>query len=133
MKARLKKALLDYYDELEDEDPNRPEKEKIKIVQKLLKEEWGEGGDRGYGIFEEDYEFDYPMLVIERIDEVDAYDGDVEAAQQAKKDGIKIIPCKEYPYRTYPFNAYRFLDTPENRVALQKNIEAFIDEEEEED
>lgn len=133
MKARLRKALLDYYNELDEEDPNRPEKEKIKIVQELLKEFWGEGGDKGYGIFEEDYEFDYPMLVIERIDEVDAYDGDVEAAQQAKKDGIKLIPCKEYPYRTYPFNAYRFLDTPENRIALQKNIEALISEEEEED
>lgn len=132
MKTRLKKALLDYYNELEDEDPNMPEKEKIKIVQELLKGEWGEGGDKGYGIFEEEYGFDYPMLVIERIDEIDAYDGDVEAAQQAKKDGIKLIPCKEYPYRTYPFNAYRFLDTPENRIALQKNIEALISEEEEE-
>ena len=129
MKARLRKALLAYYDEVKEEnDPPKSEEEKIKEIQKVLKEFWGEGGDKGYGIFEEDYEFDYPMLVIERIDEVDAYDGDVEAALQAKKDGIKLIPCKEYPYRTYPFNAYRFLDTPENRVALLKNIEALIEE-----
>lgn len=121
MKRKLREALIDYYNEV-FEDKTVSDKEKIKAVQEALLDEWGQGGDKGYTIFVEDYEFDEPMLVVEKIDEVGAYDGDVEAAIQAKKDGIKLIPCREYPYRTYPFNAYRFLDTKENREALAKNI-----------
>ena len=121
MKRKLREALIDYYNEV-FEDKTVSDKEKIKAVQEALLNEWGQGGDKGYAIFVEDYEFDEPILVIEKIDEVGAYDGDVEAAIQAKKDGIKLIPCREYPYRTYPFNAYRFLDTKENREALAKNI-----------
>lgn len=122
MKRRLREALIDYYNEAFD-DKTVSDKEKIKAVQEVLVENWGQGADKGYGIFVEDYEFDEPMLVIEKIDEVGAYDGDIEAAIQAKMDGVKLIPCREYPYRTYPFNTYRFIDTKENREALAKNIE----------
>lgn len=126
MKRRLREALIDYYNEV-FEDKTVSDKEKIKAVQETLLDEWGQGGDKGYAIFVEDYMFDEPILVIERLDEVGAYDGDVEAAIQAKRDGIKLIPCREYPYRTYPFNAYRFLDTKENREALAKNIKLMRD------
>ena len=123
MTKRLKKALLNYYNYAYWDEPKETEAEKIQAVQEALKEEWGEGGDKCYAIFTEDNDFKFPVLVIERIDEVNAYDSDIEAARQAKKDGIKLIPCKDYPYRTYPFNCYRFIDTPENREALQKNVE----------
>ena len=121
MNKKVKKALIDYYyfsghkEVLKDKDI-------IKIVQEELRDEWGPDGANGYAIFEEDYCFSEPVLVIERLDIVGAYDSDIEAAKQAKKDGIKLIPCKEYPYRTYPFNCYRFVDTPENRIALQKCV-----------
>ncbi len=123
MTKKLKKALLDYYNDAYWDEPKETEAEKIQAVQEFLKEEWGEGGDKGYAIFTEYNNFKFPVLVIERIDEVNAYSGDIEAAKQAKRDGIKLIPCKDYPYRTYPFNCYRFIDTPENRKALKKNIE----------
>lgn len=122
MTKKLKKALLDYYNGANWDEPKETEAEQIQMVQEFLKEEWGEGGDKGYAIFDEDYSFDFPVLVIERIDELGAYESDIEAAKQAKKDGIKLIPCKDYPYRTYPFNCYRFIDTVENREALQKNV-----------
>ena len=122
MTKRLKKALLDYYNDAYCGDPKETEAEKIQAVQEVLKEEWGEDGDKGYAIFTEDNYFKFPVLVIERIDEVNAYDNDIDAARQAKKDGIKLIPYKDYPYKTYPFNCYRFIDTQENREALQKNV-----------
>lgn len=123
MTKRLKKALLDYYNNAYWGDPKETEAEKIQAVQEVLKEKWGENGDKGYAIFTEDNGFKFPVLVIERIDEVNAYDNDIEAAKQAKRDGIKLIPYKDYPCKTYPFNCYRFIDTQENRESLQKNVE----------
>lgn len=128
MKKELKEALINYYYDVRDIKEDITEKETIKKAQKWLKDEWGEGGDRGYAIFVEDNDFVEPILVIERLDDLMAYSSDTEAAKQAKKDGIKLIPCKEYPYRTFPFNCYRFIDTPENRIALQKNVEIMRDE-----
>jgi len=126
MTKRLKKALIDYY-YFSGHTKVMSDKEIIKTIQEELKDEWGEGGDKGYAIFEESNDFPVPILVIERIDEVGAYDGDIDAANQAKKDGIKLIPCYDYPFRTYPFNCYRFIDTPENRQALLENIRALRD------
>ena len=119
MTKRLKKALLHYYD-----CGNKPttEKEAIKWSQERLVEEWGEGANKGYAIFVEDNDFQEPMLVIERLDDLMVFDSDIEAAKQAKRDGVKLIECFDYPYKTYPFNCYRFVDTKENREALLKNI-----------
>lgn len=120
MKKILKEALIKYYYGCENEPTT--EKEAIKWSQKQLVEEWGEGADKGYAIFVEDNDFKEPMLVIERLDDLMVYGSDIEAAKQAKRDGIKLIEYFDYPYRTYPFNCYRFVDTVENREALSKNI-----------
>lgn len=104
---RLKQALHDYaednclsYDDAVD----------------FLKTDMGELAVRGYEIFTSP---DVQALHIERIDELGVFDSDIEAARQAKKDGIKLIPLNEQPHK-YPFNNYRFIDTPENRLQLFK-------------
>lgn len=88
----------------------------IEEVKQMLIEDWGIGGDRGYGIFTSDK----PKLEhIERIDELGVYDGDLEAGEQAEKDGIKLIPLELNP-KKYPYQYYRFIDTEENRKALKE-------------
>lgn len=98
-------------------------------------EEWGEGSDKGYAIFESD-NLPEGLLHIERIDDLNMFNSDFDAADQAEKDGIKLIPQSEIP-NEYPINAYRYLDTPENREILNKykkdNINSFIEEWAEED
>lgn len=90
----------------------------VEEVKKILIEEWGIGGDKGYGIF---VSGDLPkgLTHIERIDELGVYDGDLEASIQAEKDGIKLIPLEENP-KEYPYNCYRFIDTEENRRILEE-------------
>ena len=89
----------------------------VEEIKQTLVEDWGVGGDRGYGIFvSADSKF---LEHIERIDELNVYDGDLEAGEQAEKDGIKLIPLEENP-KEYPYNCYRFVDTEENRKALEK-------------
>ena len=88
----------------------------VEEVKQTLIEDWGTGGDRGYGIFEDDK----GLLHIEKIDELDVYDDDLEAGKQAERDGIKLIPFELNP-KQYPYNCYRFLDTEENRKLL-KNL-----------
>lgn len=86
----------------------------IDEAKKLLVENYGEYGPRGYGIFDS---CDVEVEHIERIDILDVYDSDLEAAEQAEKDGIKLIPFEMNP-KGYPYNCYRFIDTPENRKKL---------------
>ena len=88
----------------------------VEEIKRMLIEEWGTGGDRGYGIFVSDK----PRLShIERIDELGVYDGDLEAGEQAERDGIKLIPLELNPTE-YPYQYYRFIDTEENRKELEK-------------
>lgn len=80
-----------------------------------IKEEWGELGLRGYGIFISD---DTKLEHIERIDELGFYDSDLEASEQAEKDGIKII--HDLRFETAPICYYNdtILDTKENRKII---------------
>ena len=97
----------------------------IEEVKESLIEEWG--SYKGYGIFLSDI---LELEHIERIDDLDVYDDDFEAAEQAEKDGVELIPFELNP-KTYPYNCYRFIDTEENRKALEeiKKEENLLDEE----
>lgn len=88
-----------------------------------IKEEWGELGLRGYGIFVSD---DTALEHIERIDELEIYDGDLEASRQAEKDGIKII--HDLRFETAPLCYYNdtILDTKENRKNFKK-LKKYVD------
>lgn len=88
----------------------------IEEVKEIIIEEYGEYGLRGYGVFDSD---DVEVEHIERIDVFDIYDGDLDAAEQAEKDGVKLIPFELNPIE-YPYNCYRFIDTPENREKLSR-------------
>lgn len=92
------------------------EKEDVAIA--MLVSDYGKEATRGYAIFgwsDDIGEFDH----IERINDIDIYGSDIEAAKQAKKDGIKLIPYSEQPKKG-AFRHYRFLDTPLNRHRLSK-------------
>lgn len=89
----------------------------VEEAKEAIREQWGEYGLRGYAVFSNGVSFE-DVDCICRIDEMDIYDSDIEAAKQAARDGVKLIPYKEQP-KFYPFNCYRFIDTPDNRVALQ--------------
>ena len=86
-----------------------------------IKNQWGGLGDRGYEIFTCD---EFEAEHIERIDELNVFDDDIEAAKQAEKDGIKLIPWREQP-KIAPLRYYRFIDTKENRRLLERDREKF--------
>ena len=80
-------------------------------------DEWGvEQVNNGYII--SDYD-NTGLLGIEKLDVVDAFDTDEDAARQAQKDGVKIIPVEELPENLPDdMKLFVWIDTPENR----KNI-----------
>ena len=80
-----------------------------------LKSEWGEGATRGY-CFGNDGDGDGLEAVL-KIDDLGVYDSDLDAAKQAKKDGVKLIPYEE-SYRGGESKHYRFLDTQDNRTKI---------------
>lgn len=82
-------------------------------------EEWGKDGLRGYGKFRGGVctKDGKEPLYIARLDEFGIYDGDMEAAKQAEKDGIKLIPYKEQP-KYEDCRHVRFVDTKANRKLL---------------
>lgn len=85
-----------------------------------VEEGWGEFECcHGYGIFEGEYTTHFGIIQgqhIERIDIMNVWNSDIEAAQHAENnEGIKII-------RDIP-NLYKvFIDTPENRANIMKQI-----------
>ena len=92
--------------------------EDVALVRKLVTDDWGDFGLRGYapfhgGVTVNGQEPEY----IARLDDFGIYDSDIEAAKQAKKDGIKLIPYKEQP-KSDDLKYYRFIDTPENHRIL---------------
>lgn len=91
-------------------DTKDEEKAKAKLVS-----DYGKEALRGYGIFSGGSAPE--ALHICRIDELGIYDSDIEAALQAVKDGIKIIPYREQP-KQGDLKYYRFIDTEENRKVL---------------
>lgn len=92
--------------------------EDVALVRALVTDDWGDFGLRGYapfhgGVTVNGKEPEY----IARLDDFSIYDSDIEAAKQARKDGIKLIPYKEQP-KAGDLKYYRFTDTPENRHIL---------------
>jgi hypothetical protein len=92
--------------------------EDVAVVRARITEEWGAEGLRGYGIFTNDLGCG-DVKYIARLDDFEVYDSDIEAAKQAAKDGIKMIPYAEQP-KFDDYKYYRFLDTPTNRKRLAK-------------
>lgn len=74
----------------------------------------------GYGIFDGEYPTKFGMIEgkhIEKIDIMECWNSDITAAQHAEKyEGIKIIRDIKELYKV-------FLDTPENREKIMKQIE----------
>ncbi len=65
-------------------------------------------------------EFYIPDAVhIERDDELFLFADDEQAAQAAERDGVRLI----YGMEHVPDGVY--VDTPENREVIQKNLEAY--------
>ena len=113
IEQKVIEAAKAYYDEATDE---------AEVRQCIIKE-WGKMGLRGYGIFSGGLDDDH-VKYIARLDDFEVYDSDVEAAKQAAKDGIKLIPYKEQP-KTGDFRYFRFIDTPTNRKWLARAVEKF--------
>ena len=86
----------------------------------MFVEDWGvDAVNKGYDIFDFGGE---GILEIERIDELQVFDSDREATEQAIKDGVKIIPIDELPKELAEqnLNYLGWIDTPENRKALKE-------------
>lgn len=71
-----------------------------------------EDAEKGYGIFTSDY--GNGAEHIQRLDCMMIFATDGEAAEQAEKDGIKIIHDMEFDDE----NSAAYIDTPENRKLL---------------
>lgn len=106
-----------------DKDSIRPSGEQILIG---LEEGWKfDEACCGY-IESEDQKLPDGVLVIMRIDDMQVFSNDHEAAIQAKKDGIKLIPKEEMKFEldedgeTDERGYYDYIDTPENRKLLQE-------------
>lgn len=76
---------------------------------------WGEWAKYGYAPFD----FDGTGLIeIEMINDMEIFNGDEEAVEQAIKDGFDIIPVDELP-DNFDRNYLGWVDTPENRKAIE--------------
>lgn len=96
--------LLDYYDyDKEDVD--------------AVIAEWSEEEvNNGYAVFDFD---GTGILAIERIDDLGVFESDEEAVEQAIKDGVRVIPLEKLP-NGFELGYYGgFIDTEENRKAIQ--------------
>ena len=88
-----------------------------KITEELISEAMKSGftredAERGYGIFTSDY--GNGAEHIQRLDCMMVFETDGEAAEQAEKDGIKIIHDMKFDDE----NSAAYIDTPENRKLL---------------
>lgn len=98
----------------------RPTAEQISIG---IENGWGmDVALKGYSDATSD-DIDSRLTVIEKIDVMDVFKGDFEAAEQAEKDGMKLIPENELtfnPEKDYPYNTHRYIDNEENRTVLKE-------------
>ena len=84
---------------------------------KAVVNDWGAKiCNKGYTIF--DYDFT-GLFELCKIDDVGAFESDYDAAIQAEKDGIKIIPSYQLP-ENMPYNMklHQWIDTRANREAI---------------
>lgn len=77
--------------------------------------------NKGYDIFSFD---GMGIYEISRIDDVNAFETDDDAVEQAIKDGIKIIPVEELP-ETFGRRYLGWIDTPENRARIAELAEKY--------
>lgn len=77
-----------------------------------------EHAEKGYAIFESDYMGG--ALHIERIDIIGKFNTDSDAADQAEKDGIKLI--NNLPDCVDDEDMARFIDDPKNREIISKHL-----------
>ena len=83
-------------------------------------EDWSdEDVSKGYAVFDFD---GTGMLEINRIDAIMAFDSDEEAVEQAKRDGVKIIPIEELP-ENFDRKYLGWIDTSENRKKIKEYCE----------
>lgn len=85
-------------------------------VRQVVNEWTVETCDKGYGVVDYD---GTGMLEIQRIYDVGAFENDEDAAEQAMKDGIKLIPIEELP-ENFDRKYLGWIDTPENRQVIQE-------------
>lgn len=64
------------------------------------------------------------LLEIERIDELEMFEDDDAATEQAIKDGIPIIPVEELP-EDFEFQWLGFIDTEDNRRDIAEYAKKF--------
>lgn len=72
-----------------------------------------EDAERGYAIFTSDY--GNGATHIQKLDDMDVFEDDEEAAKQAEKDGIKLIHDMKFDDE----NTAAYIDIPENRELLK--------------
>ena len=72
-----------------------------------------EDAERGYAIFTSDY--GNGAEHIQKLDYMDVFEDDEEAAKQAEKDGIKLIHDMKFDDES----TAAYIDTPENRELLK--------------
>lgn len=72
-----------------------------------------EDAEKGYAIFTSDY--GNGAEHIQKIDFMNVFEDDAEAAEQAERDGIKIIHDMEFDDE----NSAAYIDTPKNRELLK--------------
>lgn len=88
------------------------------MIREAIKDGFSEeDANRGYGVFTSDY--GNGATHIERIDIMEVFESDAEAAEQAEKDGIKIIHDIELPEE----HQAAYIDTPENRKLLKDLVD----------
>lgn len=79
--------------------------------------DWGlEKVNIGYDVFNFD---GTGMLQIEAIGDVDAFESDEDAVEEAIADGVKIIPIYELP-DNFDRKYLGWIDTPENRKIIEE-------------
>ena len=83
-----------------------------KIEQKVIR-----AAKKYYGVISQVADLNDNVEYIARLDDFGVYKNDIEAAKQAKKDGIKVIPYAEQP-KSGDLKYFRFVDTPMNRKLL---------------
>lgn len=92
-----------------------------KEAREAVVSEWDNIGLRGYAVFSggisQVADLNDKVEYIARLDDFGVYENDIEAAKQAKKDGIKVIPYAEQP-KSGDLKYFRFVDTPMNRKLL---------------
>lgn len=84
------------------------------MVKQAVEDGWSEEDARhGYAIFTSN--FGNGAEHIERIDMMEVFESDAEAAEQAEKDGIALIHDMKFKDEDFAY----YIDTPENREILK--------------